>query len=95
MISKSDKDFIIDTLECAIEWREYADDYFKKKHHLEKDKENVKKCIEILIREGNKCKVCNGSGFVHRTATDIDLPCITCRPTARREYEEKEAKNGN
>lgn len=41
-------DFVIDTLETSIEWAEYADDYFKKKHGLEQDKENVLKSIELL-----------------------------------------------
>lgn len=47
-MTQKDIDFIIDTLETAIEWAEYADDYFKKKHGLEKDKENVSKSIELL-----------------------------------------------
>lgn len=41
-------EFIIDTLETAIEWADYADDYFKKKHGLEQDRENVKKSIDML-----------------------------------------------
>lgn len=44
-------EFIIDTLETVIEWADYADDYFKKKHGLDQDRENVNKSIEILKRQ--------------------------------------------
>ena len=47
-ISIADIDFIIETLETAIEWAEYADDYFKEKHNLNKDKRMVDKAIKIL-----------------------------------------------
>jgi hypothetical protein len=45
---KSQFNFIIETLEESIAWAEYADDYFKQKHNLDIDKENVRKCVEIL-----------------------------------------------
>jgi hypothetical protein len=43
-----DIDFIIDSIETAIEWAEYADPYFQVKHGLESDKNNVRKSIELL-----------------------------------------------
>jgi hypothetical protein len=43
-----DIDFIIDSIETAIEWAEYADLYFQVKHGLESDKNNVRKSIELL-----------------------------------------------
>ena len=82
-MTKQEIEFIIETLETSIEWSDYAGDYFKEKHNLKKDKEDVEKSIAILNKSLSKCSVCNGSGFVHRNTTDIDLPCITCSPKAR------------
>jgi hypothetical protein len=48
VITKEKIDFIIKTIETAIEWAEYADPYFQKKHGLNRDKEDVRKSIEIL-----------------------------------------------
>ncbi len=47
-MTEEEKLFIIETLEVSIEWAEYAPEYFKEKHNLEKDKADVKKAIEIL-----------------------------------------------
>ena len=50
-MSNTDIQFIIDTLEAAIEWSSYTDEYFAKKHNLANDKENVVKAIRILMKE--------------------------------------------
>jgi len=47
-MTKEEIEFIIETLEVAIEWSDYADDYFKEKHNLDKDKKDVKKSIALL-----------------------------------------------
>jgi hypothetical protein len=46
--SKEQIEFIIEALEEAIGWAEYADDYFKEKHNLKRDQENVQKSISML-----------------------------------------------
>lgn len=53
-------DFVIDTLETSIEWAEYADEYFQKKHGLAQDKENVLKSIELLkaLKAPKTCETC-------------------------------------
>lgn len=67
--------FVIDTLETAIEWAEYADDYFKKKHGLEQDKENASRSIELL-KALKAPKTCDGCKHPNE-ATD-DTPCEWC-----------------
>lgn len=47
-MSKEEIEFIKETLINAIEWADYAPDYFKEKHNLDKDKEDVKKAIKII-----------------------------------------------
>jgi len=44
-------DFIISTLEEAIGWSEYTPEYFKAKHRLADDKEDVLEAIKILNNE--------------------------------------------
>jgi len=47
-MSRDNIDFIIETLENAISWADYADAYFKDRHDFDKDQENVNKAIAIL-----------------------------------------------
>lgn len=56
-MTREEKDFIIDTLEYAIEWAEYASDYFQKKHDLKTDRYNVKKSIKLL-KQNRTCENC-------------------------------------
>jgi len=51
--------FIKETLTEAIGWADYADDYFKEKHNLKKDQEDVEECIKILDAfEARSCHNC-------------------------------------
>lgn len=65
-MTQEDIDFIIDSIEAAIDWAEYADPYFQAKHGLELDKNNVRKSIELLnvikieMLESEKLKTCEG-----------------------------------
>ena len=43
--------FIVETLEVMKDWTDYAPDYFKEKHNLSKDLEDVSKAIAILLNE--------------------------------------------
>lgn len=74
-------DFVIDTLETAIEWAEYADEYFQKKHGLAQDKENVLKSIEILkaLKTPKTCENCalfDADDMIcnHEDVPEFDVP---------------------
>ena len=74
-MKKEEAEFIIETLETAIDWAEYATQYFQEKHNLAGDKEDVQKAIKLIRELENRtcdrcwfydddCKVCtNDSVF--------------------------------
>ncbi|MHA1691825.1 MAG: hypothetical protein ACTSU7_09315 [Candidatus Heimdallarchaeaceae archaeon] len=47
-MTNSEIEFIKESLLEAISWSDYANDYFKKKHNLQRDMDNVNHSIEIL-----------------------------------------------
>ena len=47
-MNREETAFIKETLVEAIGWAEYADDYFKEKHNLDKDKRDIDKAFDIL-----------------------------------------------
>ena len=49
-MTKEEINFIIETLEDAISWADYADPYFQIKHNLLRDQRNVTNAI-ILLKE--------------------------------------------
>lgn len=79
-MTSKDIDFIIDTIETAIEWAEYADPYFQAKHGLESDKNNVRKSIELLnvlkLEQPKTCDGCQWNPMTH-------LHHAYCRPCMR------------
>ena len=51
--------FLIETLETAIDWAEYATPYFQEKHNLNRDKEDVKNAIKLIREiESRTCENC-------------------------------------
>lgn len=80
-------EFVIDTLETAIEWAEYADEYFQKKHGLAQDKENVSKSIELLkkLKEPKTCNSCNRWGNFYIDSSRI-CNLQVCGPHEKQNY---------
>ena len=71
-MTRDEVEFIIETLEVAIDWSSYADDYFKEKHNLYKDKEDVKKSIEILRNIKPKATMMQGVAIMMANAKEYD-----------------------
>ena len=64
-------EFIIETLNEAVDWFGYVPEYFADKHDLDKDKENIKKSIKLLKDfEHRTCESCrfyhNNTKCIHR-----------------------------
>ena len=58
-MKKEEAEFIIETLETAIDWAEYATPYFQTKHNLDVYKEDVKKAIKLMRDfESRTCDSC-------------------------------------
>lgn len=69
--------FIIETLETAIDWAEYATPYFQEKHNLAKGKEDVLKAIELLKElKSRTCDNCIHRVFHYRS---MDLIIDKCK----------------
>lgn len=62
-MKKEEAEFIIETLETAIDWAEYATPYFQEKHNLAKDKEDVQKAIKLLRAATLENKICENCKF--------------------------------
>ena len=62
-MKREDVEFIKETLVYAIEWADYADDYFKEKHNLKQDKENIVKCMKILDDFEKQLEDAKAQGF--------------------------------
>ena len=62
-MKREDVDFIKETLVNAIDWAEYADDYFKEKYGLDQDKENVEKSIKLLDSFEKQLEDAKAQGF--------------------------------
>lgn len=74
-MKKEEAEFIVETLETAIEWAEYATLYFQMKHTLDVYKEDVQKAIK-LMRDFESITCENCKFYQPETITVGDI--ITC-----------------
>lgn len=58
-MKEKEAEFIIETLETAIDWAECATPYFQEKHNLDGYKEDVQKAIKLIRElESRTCDSC-------------------------------------
>jgi hypothetical protein len=85
-----DAEFIIEAMQEAIFWAEYAPDYYKEKHNLKQDQENVEKAIEIL-KAKCKPKSCSTCKYLLRSYCELlDIEIMTIVNQSCTGHEERE-----
>ena len=60
-MTKEESEFIVETLEAAIDWAGYGTPYFQTKHNLDVYKEDVQKAIKLM--RDFESRTCDGCWF--------------------------------